>query len=146
MWRSTRFRIVPAAMVIALVSGCAPDPAGQDLCAQYADVKAAAEEFRAAPPLSTDNAEDFQASVDELRERADTVSDQLDQLQQVSEGRLDTAISSVRQRAAEVKQSLAVATYEAAATLGPQVEAAQEELDAAFAQLDQRVQTQCPAG
>ena len=73
------------------------------------------------------------------------MSDQLDQLQQVSEGRLDTAISLARQRVAEIRQSLTVATDEAAETLGPQITAAQEELDAAFAQLDQRLQTQCPA-
>lgn len=137
--------VASSVAALVLVSGCAADPAGQDLCGQYADVQVAVEEFRAAPPLSSENAEDFQASVEQLRTRADAVSDRLDQLQQVSEGRLDTTISLARQRVAEIRESLTVATYEAAETLGPQITAAQDELDAAFAQLDQRLQTQCPA-
>ena len=59
--------VTSAVAALVLVAGCGSDPAGQDLCAQYADVQAAVEEFRAAPPLSSENAEDFRASVDDLR-------------------------------------------------------------------------------
>lgn len=132
-----------AAIALVVAAGCGADPADQDLCAQYADVKAAVEELRS-EGLQTENAEEFQASVDDLRKRADVVRDELDQLQRVSEGRLDTAIGLARQRAAEMRESLAVARYEAAETLGPQITAAQEDLDQAYAQLTQRLDTQCP--
>ena len=143
--RHSRFAVVSTAVAaLVLVTGCGSDPAGQDLCAQYADVQAALEQPRP-DGLQTENAEALRSSVDDLRQRADLVRNELDQLQQVSEGRLDTVISLARQRVAEMRESLTVATYEAAETLGPQITTAQEELDAAFAQLDQRLQTQCPA-
>lgn len=132
-----------AVAALVLVTGCGADPSDRDLCAQYADAQAAMEELRS-EGLQTENAEQFRASVDDLRQRADRVRDELDQLQRVSEGRLDTAIGLARQRAAEINESLTVAAYEAAETLGPQITAAQEELDTAFGQLDQRLQTQCP--
>ena len=143
MWHSTSSRLAFASVAVVLLSGCGADPADQDLCAQYADVKAAVDELRS-EGLQTDNAEEFQASVDDLRARADVVRDELDQLQRVSEGRLDTAIGLARQRAAEMRESLVVATYEAAETLGPQITAAQEDLDEAYTQLKQRLDTQCP--
>ena len=143
--RHSRFAVVSTAVAaLVLVTGCGSDPAGQDLCAQYADVQAAMEQLRS-DGLQTENAEEFRSSVDDLRQRADLVRNELDQLQRVSEGRLDTAIGLARQRAAEINESLTVATYEAAETLGPQITAAQEELETAFAQLNQRLQTQCPA-
>ena len=142
--RHSRFAVVSTAVAaLVLVTGCGSDPAGQDLCAQYADVQAAMEQLRS-DGLQTENAEEFRSSVDDLRQRADLVRNELDQLQRVSEGRLDTAIGLARQRAAEINESLTVATYEAAETLGPQITAAQEELETAFAQLNQRLQTQCP--
>ena len=142
--RHGRFAVVSTAVAaLVLVTGCGSDPAGQDLCAQYADVQAAMEQLRS-DGLQTENAEEFRSSVDDLRQRADLVRNELDQLQRVSEGRLDTAIGLARQRAAEINESLTVATYEAAETLGPQITAAQEELETAFAQLNQRLQTQCP--
>ena len=142
--RHSRFAVVSTAVAaLVLVTGCGSDPAGQDLCAQYADVQAAMEQLRS-DGLQTENAEEFRSSVDDLRQRADLVRNELDQLQRVSEGRLDTAIGLARQRAAEINESLTVATYEAAETLGPQITAAQEELETAYAQLNQRLQTQCP--
>jgi hypothetical protein len=133
----------PAVVALVLVTGCGAEPADQDLCAQYADVQAAMEELRS-EGLQTENAEAFRESVDDLRQRADRVRDELDQLQRVSEGRLDTVIGLARQRAAAINESLTVAAYEAAETLGPQITAAQEELDSAVAQLNQRLETQCP--
>lgn len=144
MRRSSGLRIAPAVIVVVLLTGCATDPASQDLCGQYADVQAAVEELRAAPPLATDNAEDLKASVDELRLRADKVRDQLDQLQRVSEGRLDTAIGLLRQRAVELDESLTVAKYEAAESLGPRVTEARDEVALAYTQLSRLLDAQCP--
>ena len=143
MKRAGSARWSPAVVALLLVAGCGAEPASQDLCAQYADVQDAMAELRS-EGLQTENAEDFRDSVDDLRQRADRVRDELDQLQRVSEGRLDTAIGLARQRAAEINESLTVAAYEAAETLGPQITAAQEELDSAVAQLNQRLETQCP--
>jgi hypothetical protein len=62
------------------------------------------------------------ATVDELRTAAEGVQDELDQVQAVAEGRLDTAISAVR---------TAVHDFVVAAT-----DAGQEALDAARPQLE----------
>ena len=71
-------------------------PGRQDLCARFADVKAAVEDLEATPALDTTNADAVQEQVDALRLRADKVRDTLDQVQRVSEGRLDTVIANAR--------------------------------------------------
>ena len=49
MTRPTVARIATALAAAALLGACGAEPADQDLCAQYADLKAAVEELRTTP-------------------------------------------------------------------------------------------------
>ena len=85
----------------------------------------------------------MQQQVDALRLQADKVRDTLDQVQRVSEGRLDTAIANARLSVDEMRESLIVARYDAAETLGPKITEAQENLRAAYAPVASALDTQC---
>ena len=144
MRRSTRGRLALVALASSLLAGCGVDPASQDLCARYTDLKAAVAELRAAPQLDGTNAEVLEGQVDEMRLQADKVRDALDQIQRVSEGRLDTAIGNARASIDDLRESLIVARYDAAETLGPRIAEAQANLSAAYAPVAARLDTQCP--
>ena len=145
MGRSTRGRLALVALASFLLTGCGVDPASQDLCARYADLKAAVADLRAAPSLEGTDAEALQAQVDAMRLQADKVRDTLDQIQRVSEGRLDTAIASARASIDDMRESLIVARYDAAETLGPKITEAQANLRAAYAPVAASLDTQCPS-
>ncbi len=135
--------LAAALLAAALLAGCGADPAGQDLCARYDDLKAAVEDLRAAPPIDTTNVDEVQQQVDALRLQADKVRDTLDQIQRVSEGRLDTAIANARLSVDEMRESLIVARYDAAETLGPKITEAQANLREAYAPVASALDTQC---
>ena len=78
-----------------------------------------------------------------MRLQADKVRDTLDQIQRVSEGRLDTAIANARLSVDEMRESLIVARYDAAETLGPKITEAQANLRAAYAPVASALDTQC---
>ena len=99
-------RLATVLLAATLLAGCGADPARQDLCARYDDVKAAVEDLEAAPPLDTANADTVQQQVDALRLQADKVRDTLDQVQRVSEGRLDTVIANARLSVDAMRESL----------------------------------------
>ena len=143
MRRSSWTRLAPVAVAALLLAGCGADPAGQDLCARYADLKAAVGDLRAAPQIDPTNAEAVQQQVDAMRLQADKVRDTLDQVQRVSEGRLDTAIANARLRVDEMRESLIVARYDAAETLGPKITEAQANLAEAYAPVASALDTQC---
>ncbi len=136
-------RLPPVLLAATLLAGCGADPAGQDLCARYDDLKAAVADLRAAPPIDTTNVDEVQQQVDALRLQADEVRDTLDQIQRVSEGRLDTAIANARLSVDEMRESLIVARYDAAETLGPKITEAQANLRAAYAPVASALDTQC---
>lgn len=144
MGRSTRGRLAAFALAAFLLTSCGVDPADQDLCARYTDLKAAVADLRAAPRLDGTDAEVLQGQVDEMRLQADKVRDALDQIQRVSEGRLDTAIGNARASVDDMRESLIVARYDAAETLGPRIAEAQANLSAAYAPVAARLDTQCP--
>lgn len=135
--------VVAATALSLLLAGCAQDPASQDLCARYADFQKASGELSSAPPLEGTDAEQLQQQVDALRLQADKVKDTLDQIQRVSEGRLDTAIANARLRVDEMRESLVVAKYDAAETLGPKITQAQDNLRNAVAPVVGALATQC---
>jgi PBP1b-binding outer membrane lipoprotein LpoB len=115
----TRARIPRVALVVAsavVLTGCsyARVDTADDLCVQYDELVEKVEQIQAVDPNT--------ATVDELRTAAEGVQDELDQVQAVAEGRLDTAISAVR---------TAVHDFVVAAT-----DAGQEALDAARPQLE----------
>jgi outer membrane murein-binding lipoprotein Lpp len=137
-------RLAAVVLAAALLGGCARDnPAAQDLCARYDDVKAAVQELEATPALDTTNADAVQEQVDALRLRADKVRDTLDQVQRVSEGRLDTVIANARLSVDAMRESLIVARYVAAETLGPKITEAQANLREAYAPVASALDTQC---
>lgn len=143
MRRSSSARSAPVVIACLLLAGCGVDPASQDLCARYADLKTAVAELREAPKPDPANAEEFQQQVDDLRLKADKVRDTLDQVQRVSEGRLDTVIANARLRVDEMRESLVVARYDAAETLGPKITEAQAALRTAYAPVAAALDTQC---
>jgi len=143
MSRSSWARLAPVAIASLLLAGCGADPAGQDLCARYADLKAAVGDLRAAPQIDTSNAEAVQQQVDAMRLKADKLRDTLDQIQRVSEGRLDTVIANARLSVDELRESLIVARYDAAETLGPKITQAQANLRTAYAPVASALDTQC---
>lgn len=136
-------RLTTVLLAAALLTGCGADPAGQDLCARYDDLKTAVGDLEASPPLDTANAEAVQQQVDALRLRADKVRDTLDQVQRVSEGRLDTVIANARLSVDAMRESLIVARYDAAETLGPKITEAQADLKKAYAPVASALDTQC---
>ena len=143
MTRPTVARIAAALAAAALLGACGAEPADQDLCAQYADLKAAVEELRTTPFEPAD-VDEFRTQVDALRQRADAVRDELDQVQRVSEGRLDTAISMLRQQADDLREDLTAARFEAAENLGPQLTEARQRVSTAYATITRALDTQCP--
>jgi hypothetical protein len=131
-------------LATALLGGCGgADPARQDLCARYDDLKAAVGDLEAAPSLDRVNADAVQQQVDALRLQADKVRDTLDQVQRVSEGRLDTVIANARLSLDAMRESLIVARYDAAETLGPKITEAQANLREAYAPVASALDTQC---
>ncbi|MFL6150970.1 MAG: hypothetical protein ACJ72B_01190 [Ornithinibacter sp.] len=136
-------RLATVLLTAALLAGCGADPAGQDLCARYDDVKKAVGGLEAAPALDTANADAVRQQVDALRLQADKVRDTLDQIQRVSEGRLDTVIANARLSVDAMRESLIVARYDAAETLGPKITEAQANLREAYAPVASALDTQC---
>lgn len=136
-------RLTAALLAAALLSGCGADRAGQDLCGRYDDLKAAVGDLEAAPPLDTAKADAVQQQVDALRLQADKVRDTLDQVQRVSDGRLDTVIANARLSVDAMRESLIVARYDAAETLGPKITEAQADLKKAYAPVASALDTQC---
>ena len=80
--------LVGAIAAIPLLGGACGDTADRDLCTQYAGLVTAADEWQQQDPLT--------AKADELRAASEEFQAELDQFQAVAEGRLDTAISTLR--------------------------------------------------
>ena len=135
--------LVSALLAVPLLAGCGVDPTAQDLCARYDDLKEAVDALRAAPPLDRTKSDELQQQVDALRLQADKVRDTLDQVQRVSEGRLDTVIANARLSVDAMRESLIVARYDAAETLGPKITEAQANLREAYAPVASALDTQC---
>ena len=129
--------LLTAGVVIVAIQGLAAcgDTAEQDLCAQYADLVSAADELRQLDPLT--------AKVEELRAASEEFQAELDQLQAVSEGRFDTAISTLRAEIDAVRQAAVDAGTDALETARPLLEESMADVDQAWATLQDLVDTQC---
>jgi hypothetical protein len=137
--------LAPALLVVGLLAGCGTVPSPTTLCDRYAEVTATVEQLRSAPAPSGP-VEDLRTAADQLALRVDTLSDTLDRIQAVSDGRLDQAIGQARQQLDEVRAGLVTARYQAAETLGPQVTQAQEDLRVALAPVQGLLDSQCSTG
>ena len=93
-------RVLATLIVLAAVqpvAACAGDAADRDLCTQYAELVTAVEEIQQQAPLT--------AKAEDQRQASEEVQAELDQLQAVSEGRLDNAISTLRANVDAVRQA-----------------------------------------
>jgi len=91
-----------------LVAGCGgtESDAGTELCTQYDELVASADDFRELDTTET--------SVDELRSRADDFNDRLDELQEVAEGgRLETALANLEESLDTLRRAAAEAGEDA---------------------------------
>jgi hypothetical protein len=129
--------LITAGVVIAssqVVTACG-ETESQDLCAQFADTVSSVEELQLDP---------MNATAEELQAGAEQLEAELDQLQAVSEGRLDTAISTLRASVDAVRQAaLDDAGAEAQETALSQLVEIMDDLAEAWAVLEQRVAVQC---
>ncbi|MBM7503129.1 hypothetical protein ACFPER_06575 [Agromyces aurantiacus] len=118
-----------------LLSGCA-NLATQDLCAQYDDLVAAVDDLREKDPATT--------KVDDLRAAADEVSQELDQFQAVAEGRLDDALTRLRDEVDAVRQAAVDAGADARETAAPLIEDSVQRVRDAWSIVQGLAETQCP--
>jgi ABC-type transporter Mla subunit MlaD len=131
-----RLRIVLGVSTVLLV-GCgeAQVRAEHDLCAQYDQLVDRVDSLQTLDPVTV--------TVDELRVQVDDVQDQLDALQAVSEGRLDTLISTLRTAVHDFVVAAADAGEEALDTARPLLEDTLEDVGEAWATLQQVADVRC---
>jgi outer membrane murein-binding lipoprotein Lpp len=132
-------RHVVAALVAAglVLAGCGTDQASQDLCANAKAFGAAVTDLQSLKPDG--------AKIDELNAKVDAALAKLDRFQAVTEGRFDSAVSTLRANLAGFKQTLAAAGNDAFDTAAPQLTASLDELRASYATLTQSLAVQCPS-
>jgi len=129
--------LITAGVLIAstqVVSACG-DVADRDLCTQFTDLVTSAEQMQQQDPLT--------AKAEDLRGASEEFASELDQLQAVSEGRLDTAVSALRASIAAVRQAAIEERADALEAARGQLEEAMDDLSEAWAVLEQRVAVQC---
>lgn len=130
-------RAAALALTLAVLAGCSggETAADADLCTQYDDVVAQAHDMKSWEPR-TDDVEDMRAAAEEFRT-------ELDQLQAESDGRLDSAITSLRTMIDDFLSSAAAQGQEALDAVRPELEAAREEITEAWAVVEQVAENQC---
>jgi outer membrane murein-binding lipoprotein Lpp len=121
-----------------VVSGCATSPAVQDLCTNAKNLSTAVEDMRALKPDGT--------KVDALTAKVDAALAKLDRFQAVTEGRFDSAVSTLRANLDSFRQALAAAGNDAFAAAAPQLTTSLKDVSTAYAALSESLATQCKAG
>ena len=132
-----RRRVAVAIAAIPILAGCGGTTSERDFCTQYADLAKAADQMKQEDPLN--------AEAGELRAAADDFQAELDQFQAVSEGPLDTAISTLRANVDVVRQAAADARSDAQAMSRPELEDAMAGINRAWAALQDIATLQCDA-
>jgi hypothetical protein len=125
-----------AVLLIAPLLASCGDPSSRDLCTQYGELVAAAEELQAKDPMTAD--------VEELRAAVNEVSVALDQVQAVSEGRFDDALTRMRDRVNDLRQA-AVDSAEGIEETRALIQEDLAEVRSAWSAVQDRIETQCPA-
>ncbi len=129
--------LVIGAVIIAisgLLVGCGEQET-RDFCTQYADVVAKADELESLDPET--------ATVDEIRDQAEDFQAELDQLQAVSEGSLDSVISSLRTAVNDFISTAVDSGQEALEAARPGLEDAQEEVQEAWSVVELMAENEC---
>jgi hypothetical protein len=124
-----------ASLVLAGCSGATPS--AQNLCSKAKDLTAAVAQVQVAKPDG--------AALQQLSAKVESALTKLDRLQAVTEGRYDTAISDLRAKLVTFKQSVDSASNASLETVAPEIDTALTELRGAFASLNEKIATQCPA-
>jgi hypothetical protein len=137
--RTARAGAVAVALLTGLtVTACAePDPA-QELCAQLTDLAQAVADVQALDPTTV--------TADELSQAAADAGSRLDGFQAVSEGRYDTAASTLRSTLDAVVQSVAASTGVPPEQVAAQLEDELTDVGQAWAALEDSVAPSCETG
>jgi len=138
--RTARVREAVALGAVALstailMAGCA-NLEVQDFCTQYADLVVAVDELRDQP---------LRGRADDIRAAAKDVGDELDQFQAVAEGRLDDALTRMRDNVDALRQAAVDAGEDARQTAAPLLEESVQNVRDAWVAVQSIAETQCPA-
>ena len=136
-----RVRRLAAATAVAaslVVAGCGTDLTVQNLCARAKSFASTVDDLKAQKPDGS--------RVAELTTKVDAALARLDQLQAVTEGRYDSAISTLRAHLEGFKQTLAAAGQGAFRTVSPELTASLKDIGSAYTALSQSIATQCASG
>jgi hypothetical protein len=125
-----------AVAALPWLSACG-DTADRDLCTQYAGLLSAADEWQEQDPLT--------AKADEMRAASEKFQAELDQLQAVAEGRLDTAISTLRANIDAFRQAAIDENGDALETARPLLADAKEDVTEALGVVEALADVQCDA-
>ena len=131
------------ALALSLLTGCSEaDQSGTadtadtaDRCAQYEDLVAQAEELRSWDPQTDE--------VEELQAQAEDVVAELDDLQAVADGRVDSAITAMRAAVDDFRDSVAEQGQEAKDAVQPALQDARERIEEAVSVVALVVENQC---
>jgi hypothetical protein len=137
MIRRSTIRFGVAIAAIPLLAACG-DTAEMDLCTQYADLVTAAEQLQQQDPMT--------ATAEDLRAASREIEAELDQFQAVSEGRLDTAISTLRANVDAVRQAAIEEGGEALETARQLLEDVMDDVAQAWAVVQKLADAQCDVG
>lgn len=138
-------RLVPLLTVLALAAGCGQAPAPQSACDRYADLQASSQELRD-EVAGAEGVDELRSAAKQLDQKLAEISAFLDQIQAASDGRFDQAITEASARLDEQRAALVSARYQAAETLGPQLEQIREDVRSALGPVKYLLDSQCAAG
>lgn len=124
-----------AAIPLLVACGGGGTTGDRDFCDQYAEVVKASDQLRQDDPLTV--------KAGELRAASEKLQAELDRFQAVSEGRLDTAISTLRANVDVVRRAAADARSDAQAMSRPQLEHAMADINRAWAALQDIATLKC---
>jgi len=130
-----RFGVAIAVIPLLVACGGGDTTGDRDFCKQYADVVKASDQLRQDDPQTV--------KAGELRAASEKLQAELDQFQAVSEGPLDTAISTLRASVDVVRQAAADARSDAQAMSRPELEDAMAGINRAWAALQDIATLQC---
>jgi hypothetical protein len=131
-------RAAPALVAMAfLLAGCGSNLAAQDLCTNAKAFSTAVTDLQSLKPDG--------AKLDELNGKVNAALAKLDKFQTVTEGRFDSAVSTLRANLSSFKQTLTAAGNDAFDAAAPQLTASLDELRASYATLTQSLAVQCPS-
>ncbi len=132
-----RLRVAVAVAAIPILAGCGGTTGERDFCTQYADLAKAADQMKQEDQLN--------AEAGELRAAADDFQAELDQFQAVSEGRLDTALTTLRDDIDAVRQAALDARGDALETARPLLEDAMDDVSQAWVVVQDIATLECEA-